>query len=465
LGLGARACTLKIDLASGEVAAMSGDVYSMSVNAISVCLNRGLLVADGNAAAPDSAPAASAVVSKSLFGRKPSKTNVSAEDIRSFTTSLPPFHFTPVLPSKFSLLSSPKDLSWLYTNSRVRFRVEHPEAYVLLHDFPIYDAKTIRLNPESVANKGCDVRRAAKGSETTSVKIIILDENSHKVAFQHRNLMLTWLLPPSSDSPSVFWAESNPLSPQNNNAFHFEFVRESGSTKVKIQIVDTKRGTMYTLTVRSNPDKSSSASFVSSKDNPGTALSVAGSEAFADFDLTSVLIPGSVVSLKVVVELPGHKGANVLLTHRRGDVFCDDRLVCGCVCDIVYSTMQCFSPPSRCPCRFSDSTSRWSIEATPMKHPTNTNNGAVALRNEFSGMYLSAQSKTHGENGESLEAPICSVNVVLEPYDENGSMRSSCAFTFENNCLRNCDGIFLGIEEMSQEGAVPRHLLHCNACF
>jgi hypothetical protein len=87
-----------------------------------------------------------------------------------------------------------------------------------------------------------------------------------------------------------------------------------------------------------------------------------------------------------------------------------------------------------------------------MKHPTNANNGAVALRNEFSGLYLSAQSQTHGENGESLDVPICAVHVVLEPYDENGSIRSSCAFTFENNCLRNCDGIFLGIEEMTQEG-------------
>ncbi len=327
MGLGARACTLKIDLATGEVAGVLGDVYSMSVNAIPICLNRGLLVADGNVAAPDSAPAASAAVSKSLFGRKSSKTNASVEDIRSSISALPPFHFTPVLPSKFSLLSSSKDLSWLYTNSRVRFRIENPEAFILLHDFPICDVKSFRLNPESVANKGCDVRRVAKGSETTSVKIIILDENSHKVAFQHRNFMLTWLLPPSSDSPTVFWAESNPLSPHNNNAFYFDFVRESGSTKVKIQIVEPKRGAIYTLTVRSNPDKSSTASFVSSKDSPGTALTVAGSEAYADFDLTSVLIPGSVVSLKVVIELPGHKGANVLLTHRRSDVFCDDRFV------------------------------------------------------------------------------------------------------------------------------------------
>jgi hypothetical protein len=328
---------------------VSGDVYSMSVNQIPVCLNRGLLVADGNAAASDSAPAASAVVSKSSrFGRKPTKSNASAEDIRQgiSATALPPFHFIPVLPSKFSLLSSSKDLSWLYSNSRVRFRIENPEAYVLLHDFPICDVKTFRLNPESVANKGCDVRRMAKGSETTSVKIIILDENSHKVAFQHRNFMLTWLFPPSSDSPTVFWAESNPLSPHNNNAFHLDFVREHGSTKVKIQILDPKRAAIYTLTVRSNPDKSSSASFVSSKDNPGTALTVAGSEAFADFDLTSVLIPGSVVSLKVVVELAGHKGANVLLTHRRGDVFCDDRFVVACVILlswVVCPDMQCFS--------------------------------------------------------------------------------------------------------------------------
>ncbi len=121
----------------------------------------------------------------------------------------------------------------------------------------------------------------------------------------------------------------------------FGQVREHGSTKVKIQIIDPKRAAIYTLTVRSNPDKSSSASFLSSKDNPGTALTVAGSEAFADFDLTSVLIPGSIVSLKVVVELAGHKGANVLLTHRRGDVFCDDRFVVVVCYTVVLGGVSC----------------------------------------------------------------------------------------------------------------------------
>jgi hypothetical protein len=89
-----------------------------------------------------------------------------------------------------------------------------------------------------------------------------------------------------------------------------------------------------------------------------------------------------------------------------------------------------------------------------MRHPTNNNNGAVALRNEFSGLYLTAQSITHGKNGEALDHPISSVQVVLDPYDLNGNFSASCAFTFENNCLRNCEGIFLGIEEMSRLGNI-----------
>jgi hypothetical protein len=33
------------------------------------------------------------------------------------------------------------------------------------------------------------------------------------------------------------------------------------------------------------------------------------------------------VSLKIVVERAGYKGANMLLTHRGSDVFCDCRFV------------------------------------------------------------------------------------------------------------------------------------------
>ncbi len=87
-----------------------------------------------------------------------------------------------------------------------------------------------------------------------------------------------------------------------------------------------------------------------------------------------------------------------------------------------------------------------------MKHPTNTNNGAVALRNVFSGLYLQAFSTNLDENGAHLDSPICYVNVVLDPYDELGNFRSACAFTFENNCIRSCDGSALGIEEMSAAG-------------
>ena len=87
-----------------------------------------------------------------------------------------------------------------------------------------------------------------------------------------------------------------------------------------------------------------------------------------------------------------------------------------------------------------------------MKHPTNTNNGAVALRNVFSGLYLEAICTSLDENGARLDTPICTVQVVLDPYDAFGNFRSSCAFTFENNSLRSCDGSALGIEEMSDSG-------------
>jgi hypothetical protein len=92
------------------------------------------------------------------------------------------------------------------------------------------------------------------------------------------------------------------------------------------------------------------------------------------------------------------------------------------------------------------------VEATSLKHPTNTNNGAIALRNVFSGLYLQAQSQLIDENGARLETPICSVQVALDPYDQYENIRSSCAFTFENNCLRNCEGIGLGISDMTEAG-------------
>ena len=113
--------------------------------------------------------------------------------------------------------------------------------------------------------------------------------------------------------------------------------------------------------------------------------------------------------------------------------------------------------------RFSDSTSRWSVESTTSKHPTNTNNGAIALRNMFSGLYLQALCQTHDANGARLETPVCSVQVVLDPYDEFGNIRSSCAFTFENNCLRNCSGIALDIGNMTDAGKLATLIVHTRA--
>jgi hypothetical protein len=65
---------------------------------------------------------------------------------------------------------------------------------------------------------------------------------------------------------------------------------------------------------------------------------------------------------------------------------------------------------------------------------------------------LQAQCQLIDENGARLETPICSVQVVLDPYDQYENIRSSCAFTFENNCLRNCEGIGLGISDMTESG-------------
>jgi hypothetical protein len=87
-----------------------------------------------------------------------------------------------------------------------------------------------------------------------------------------------------------------------------------------------------------------------------------------------------------------------------------------------------------------------------MKLLGSTNNGAVALRNVFSGLYLEAFSCHHDENGARLESPICSVKVVLDPFDEFGNFRSTCAFTLDNNCLKSCDGSVLGIEQMNASG-------------
>jgi hypothetical protein len=91
-----------------------------------------------------------------------------------------------------------------------------------------------------------------------------------------------------------------------------------------------------------------------------------------------------------------------------------------------------------------------------MKHPTNTNSGAVALRNVHSGLFLQAKSQIFDAAGARLDTPVCSVQVVLDPYDEIGNIRSSCAFTFENNILRNCDAISLVIEDMTEEGDLIR---------
>ena len=72
------------------------------------------------------------------------------------------------------------------------------------------------------------------------------------------------------------------------------------------------------------------------------------------------------------------------------------------------------------------------------------------------------------ENGAHLDTPICCTRAVLDPYDEYGNMRASCAFTFENNCLRNCEGVALGIEEMSEDGEVEcdgcEHVLRLCSC-
>jgi hypothetical protein len=48
------------------------------------------------------------------------------------------------------------------------------------------------------------------------------------------------------------------------------------------------------------------------------------------------------VSLKVLVERGGHKGANMLLTHRGGDVFCDCRFVTPCVVSNSCFFINCF---------------------------------------------------------------------------------------------------------------------------
>jgi hypothetical protein len=343
LGLGSRATVIKMSLATGEVVFASGaDAFTMSVNDFTVCLQKGTLLASTGAAVPDAANAGSGRKSKSGLGflQRKSKSlpvgraNGSADNL----PAAKPFCFLPVHPSRFNLfLSSAKDLAWFYTNSRVRFRYDTSDAFVLLHDFPINDTKRgiVRSSPEVMQTKGCEVRRIAKSTEVTSIKLVILDENSLKVAFQHRNLMLTWSVTSANAPPSVFWAEGNPHSPQNNNAFYFDFLREGGETKVIIQIKDGFIGSAYALTVRSTTDTTAKtntsaalfASFVPLKDHSGTPLSVAGSEAYADFDLSSVLVPGTTVSLKVVVEHAPHKGANVLLTHRGNDVFCDDRYV------------------------------------------------------------------------------------------------------------------------------------------
>lgn len=341
LGLGSRATVIKISVATGEVGfASGGDAYSMAVNDFTVLLQKGSLLASANTAAADVEVPDSRQKSKPGLGflQRKSKSRPAHPGLRA-TESLSIFCFMPVQPSKFNLLlSSSKDLAWFYSNSRVRFRFASADAFVLLHDFPINDSK--RSGPRSASDggqsRGCEVRRIAKGSDVTSVKLIILDENSLRIALQHRNLMLTWAVTSASAPPTVFWSEGNPHSPHNNNAFYFEFVREGGSTKVIIQIKDNVGGNVYAFTVRSLADAAGkavtppalTASFVPLKDHPGTLLSVAGSEAYADFDLSSVLVPGTLVSLKVVVERAEHRGVNVLLTHRGQDVFCDDRLVC-----------------------------------------------------------------------------------------------------------------------------------------
>jgi hypothetical protein len=146
-----------------------------------------------------------------------------------------------------------------------------------------------------VTNMTLQVRRIAKGQDVTSVKLVILDESQYKVTFQHRNLTLTWCRAPASPTPIVYWTESNPHSPSNNNSFYLDFIREAGSVKVRMYITDSLTGGSYVLAVRSNADASgkASAAFVSFKDNTGTLFSVEGSQAYADFDLSSVLTPGT----------------------------------------------------------------------------------------------------------------------------------------------------------------------------
>ncbi len=335
LGLDSRASVLKFSLATGEVSAsVSGDMYTISASDNMICLLKGFLVTSNTSS--DSAVAAPASSISAKLGKMASKSQrlrgiTDAAMEIDLSRSMSPFQFTHMLPTKFNLLlSTSKDIAWFYTNSRVRFRVDNPEAYVFLHDFPVRDSTS--SNSVSDLSRGCDVRRILKGSDFTSVKLVIIDESNYSVAFQYRNLMLTWCIEPASGLPIAYWSDGNPHSPHNNNAFQFEFVRDAGCTKVKIYICDNNTGSSYVLTVRSAPDiggksNSSLASFVSSKTSSGTILSVAGSEAYADFDLTSVLVPGTVVSLKVVVERGEHKGSNMMLTHRGSDVFCDDRFV------------------------------------------------------------------------------------------------------------------------------------------
>jgi hypothetical protein len=222
LSLNQRPSVLKFSLATGDVVvSASGDVFSMSVNDIVVCLLKGML-APVSDAADTSTPAATATRA-SGWRRTPSSSRIAVAQLPTNDISriMKPFHFTPVLPDRFNLLlTSNHDVSWFFTNSRIRFRTDNPEAYVLLHDFPIFDSKRMGARPNDLdGGKGCEVRRVAKGHDVTSVKLVILDESQYKVAFQHRNLTLTWCLAPASAAPVVYWSESNPHSPSNNNSF------------------------------------------------------------------------------------------------------------------------------------------------------------------------------------------------------------------------------------------------------
>jgi hypothetical protein len=328
LGLSSRASVVKLLPATGDVVSSSKDVFSMHINDSPVMLQKGLLIVRNNPAAADAANV------NSLQARKiasNSSQNSSASSVSSsfdIANAAKPFTFSPVLPGKFNiLLSSSRDLAWFYSNSRIRLKIDSPESFLLLHEFPVFDPKRgLAKFLEDVGSiKGCEVRRIAKSSEITAVQLIILDEKNLKVAFQHRNLFLSWCIAPNG-SAVVFWAEMNPHRPHNNSHFYFELVREGGTTKVKILILDDTN--CHVLAVRPNAgtdNKTFYASFVASKDHSGSNLSVVGSEAHADFDLSSLLLPGSIVSLKVVVELAENKGANVLLTHRGNCLFCDER--------------------------------------------------------------------------------------------------------------------------------------------